>query len=282
MNIVDILNSYDEVKDNLEFQSMSNVRTKIIINLSEGPKNVKELQKSIGIARSIILHGINELEKENLVLSGGNYYYLSKIGKETASKLIDMIKVRIVLQNNRELWLNHEIESIPYHLLMEIGNLSNSELMEIENDDLSKTHRIHANAVLTAGKVKGVSPIFYSDYINIFNTILNKGVNVELILTEDILKKTIKSYDSKSLGEFIGLISKKQLKIWKLNEDVKVAFTVTDKAITLGLFSKKGLYDSTRLLVSDHKNAIEWCNKLFDYYLKRAQKVGLEYFEDLY
>ncbi len=276
MTLVDTLNSYEEVKDDLKFQSMSSVRIKIMISLSEGPKKIEDLVELTGMQSEGIIYCINKLEKKNLVLNEKNYYYLSKIGTKMASELIDMIKTLIVLKNSRELWLNHEIESIPYDLLMQIGDLSRSELIEIENDDLSKTHRMHTQAVLNARNVKGVSPIFYSDYIETFNLILDKNIKVELVLTEEILKKTMESHDAKGLENIKRLISKNQLKIWKLNEDIKVAFTVTDKSITLGLFSKKGTYDTTRLLLSDHSDAIEWCNKLFDYYLKRAQKVNLE------
>lgn len=281
MNILDILNYYDEVKDNLEFQSTSSIRTKIMISLSEGPKKTKELEKSIGISYYTTLHGINKLEKQNLILIHGNYCYLSKVGRESVSNLIDMIKTLIVLKNNRKLLLNHDIESIPYDLLMEIGDLSDSKLIESENEDISKTHRIHSQIVLNAKKISGVSPIFYSDYIETFMPLLKKNINIELVLTENILKKTVDALDKEYLEEFKTLISKNHLRIWELKENIKVAFTVTDKAMTLGLFSKKGMYDSTKILVSDHEDALVWGNKLFKHYLKRAQKVDLNYIQEL-
>lgn len=281
MNILDILNYYDEVKDNLEFQSTSSIRTKIMISLSEGPKKTKELEKSIGISYYTVLHGINKLEKQNLILIHGNYCYLSKIGRESVSNLIDMIKTLIVLKNNRKLLLNHDIDSIPYDLLMEIGDLSDSKLIESENEDISKTHRIHSQIVLNAEKISGVSPIFYSDYIETFMPLLKKNINIELVLTKNILKKTVDALDKEYLEEFKTLISKNHLRIWEIKENIKVAFTVTDKAMTLGLFSKKGMYDSTKILVSDHEDALVWGNKLFKYYLKRAKKVDLNYIHEL-
>ncbi len=277
MYIEDIFNYYEDVKDDLKFQGTSSVRIKIMINLYKGPKKTKDLRKSIGIPSSTILHSITELEKQKLISRNADDFLLSEIGKITVLKLIDMIKTLVSLKEFRKLWLNHEIDTIPQDLQMQIGNLSNSQLVEAKYDDISKTHRTHAQVILNAGKVRGVSPIFYPDYLETFDVILNKGVKVELILTEDVLKKTMESHDLESLENIKRLISKNQLKIWETKEDVKVAFTVTDKAITFGLFSKRGAYDSTRFLVSDHDDAIEWCNKLFDYYLKRAQKVNLDY-----
>lgn len=189
MTITDILDSYEEVKEDLKFHCISGVRVKIMIILSEEPKKTEDLVELIKMPSHTILHSINELEKQNLVSNEGNNYYLSKSGEEIAAKLSDMIKTLIVLKNNRELWLYHEIDSIPQELLMEIGDLSNCELIKIENDDISKTHRTYTQIVLNSKEVKGVSPIFHPDYIEMYMSILNKGATVELVLTEDILKK---------------------------------------------------------------------------------------------
>lgn len=281
MAINNILNYYEEIKDDLTFQNTSSIRTKIMISLSEGPQKTDDLQELTGIQLPIILQGIHELEKQNLILNDGDHYSLSKIGAETTSKLVDMIKTLIVLKNNRELWLNHEIDAIPHDLLMEIEDLSKSQLIESEPEDLLKTHKKHAQIVLNSKEVKGVSPIFYSDYLETFASILNKGTTVELVLTENILKKTVESLDPEGLDEFKRLISENKLKIYEIKKDVKVAFTVTDKSIALGLFSMNGKYDPTTLLVSDHSDALIWGNKLFDYYVKKSQKISLEYFEEI-
>jgi len=281
MKINDILDFYDEVKDDLKFLNTSSVRIKIIMILSNGPKKTKELREHMGTQSSTILHGITELEKQNLISRKGEDFYLSELGEITALKLKDTIKTSISLKKFQKLWLNHEINSIPPELLVQIGDLSNSELIESGHDDIFKTHGMHAQVVLNAEKVKGVSPIFFPDYIDSFNVILNKKADVELVLTEDVLKKAIESHKPEGLENLKRLISKKQLKIWETKEDLKVAFTVTDKALTLGLFSMNGRYDPTRLLVSDHSDAIKWCSKLFDYYLKRAQKVDLDYLDHI-
>lgn len=165
--------------------------------------------------------------------------------------------------------------------MMQIRDLSNSELVEAEYGDLSKTHGIHIQVVLNAEKIRGVSPIFYLDYIENFNKVLEKGVNVELILTEAVLRKTIESHDPENLEHLKRLISENQLKIWEIKEDVKIALTITDKAMTLGLVTIDGIYDATKLLLSDHEDVLQWGGKLFEHYLKRAQKVDLEYLEML-
>ncbi|MEN6291032.1 MAG: transcriptional regulator FilR1 domain-containing protein [Methanobacterium sp.] len=279
MNINDILNYYEDVKEDLKFQGISSVRIKIMISLSEGPKKTKDLRELTGIPASTLLHGINELEKQKLISRKGDDFFLSEIGFISTLKLVDAIKTRRLFKNTKKLWLNHDIESIPQNLLMKIGDLSSSNLIEDEPDDMFHSHRIYLQIVSNSKEIKGISPIFYPDYTETFARLIKENVDVELILTEEILTKTINSLNSEDLSEFKRLLSKNKLKIWEIKEDIKIAFTVTDNSMILGLFSADGIYDPNLILVSDHNDAITWGSKLFDYHKKKSQKISMEYFE---
>ncbi|MGB9978488.1 helix-turn-helix transcriptional regulator [Methanobacterium sp.] len=279
MTIEDILDYYEYVKEDLKFQGISSVRIKILISLYEGSKKTKDLRELTGIPASTILHGINELEKQKLISRKGDDFFLSEIGIISTLKLADMIKTRRLLKNTKKLWINHDIRAIPQDLLKKIGDLSNSKLIENKPDDMLKTHRIYLQTVDNSKEIKSVSPIFYSDYSETFKKLLKNNANVELILTEEILKKIIKSLNQQNLSELKRLLSDNKFKIWEIKEDIKVAFTVTDNLMILGLFSTDGIYDPNLILVSDNEDAINWGNKLFDYYQKKSQKINLEYFK---
>jgi predicted transcriptional regulator len=273
MSLEDDLEFYEEVKDILKFYASSTVRIKIMISLIHGHKKTKDLKKLTGIQSSSILHGVNDLEKEGMVSRNGDNFYLSELGRILTYQLINMIKTQFVLKKFQRLWFNHTIESIPPDLLKEIGDLSNSQLLESESTDVYKTHEKHIQVVLDSKDIKGVSPIFYPIYTETFKGIIEKGINVELVLTDAVLKRTIESLPH-GIKDVEKLLSTGNLIIWKI-KDAKTAFTVTDKFMTLGLFLPEGMYDSTKLLVSDHDNAINWANKLFDYYRQRADRFEL-------
>ncbi len=275
MDITNILNYYEDVKDDLKSQSTSSVRTKIMISLSEGPKKTKDLNKLTGMRSSTILHGINELEKQELVLRKGDYFFLSEIGQIMTLKVVDMVKTSVSLKKFQKLWLNHDINNIPPKFLMNIGDLSNSKLVETNNIDIFKPHGAYMDILIQSKEIKGVSPIFYPDYIETFKNLTSKDTNIEIILTNAILKKTIKSLDTENLNELKKLISENTVKIWETKEDIKTAFTITDKFMVLGLFFVKGTYDSTRLLISNHNDSIIWGNKMFEYYLQDAHRFKL-------
>jgi predicted transcriptional regulator len=275
MNTDDNIEFYELVKDDLKFHGISSVRIKIMICLKEGPKKTKDLRKLIGIQSSTIIHGINELEKQNLILKEVDSYYLSETGKIIALKLIDMIRTLVTLKNFEKLWLNHVIDSIPQDLLKDIGYLSNLELVESEKIDIFRPHGAYIQVILESKKIKGVSPIFYPDYVDNFKSMIENGISVELVLTSSILRKTINTVNEDDLTYLKKVLSEETLKIWEIKEEVNVAFTITDKFTVLGLFFLNGSYDSTKLLIGDHEDAILWSNRLFEYYREHATKFTL-------
>ena len=65
------------------------------------------------------------------------------------------------------------------------------------------------------------------------------------------------------------------LKIF-LNEDIRVALTVTDKTLSLGLFTSEGDYDDNMDLISTSPNAIRWGADLFQNKLNESRRIGPE------
>lgn len=278
----DILGIYDNIMDDLKFYGISSVRMKIIISLMDGPKKTKQLRELTGIQSSTILHGISELEKQKIVLRDGDCYFLSEIGEILTPKLVELTKTLNVIRKFQNLWINHEINAIPENLLMEIGGLSDSQLIEADNADISKAYVSYADVLTKSKSIRGVSTIFHPHFIKTFVEILdNNEVEIELILSDAVLKKTIKSINPSNLKDFIKLNSSGNINLWVLNEEANIGFTVTDKYLSLGLYTKSGIYDSSRDLISENPDAIRWGNKLFEHYRKKADKIELRRLDKL-
>ncbi|OPY27279.1 MAG: hypothetical protein A4E27_00575 [Methanobacterium sp. PtaU1.Bin242] len=101
---------------------------------------------------------------------------------------------------------------------------------------------------------------------------VESGKEVELILTPQIIKKMTGVMDPATLMQLGELISREKLKLWTVNQNVKLAFTVTDKFLSLGLFKDNNEYDTTKDLVSDNPDAVAWGNSLFEYYRDEAHR----------
>jgi len=272
MDSNEMLKLYDEVKDDLKFISSSGVRAKILINLTSGNTKLKDLKDDLDMESSTILHAMKRLEERDIIFKQDDNYFLSPAGTIFGLKLLDVMKTISTIKKNKNLWLNHEIGDIPEHLILRMGDLNESILIESELADIFKPLENYSQILMESEKIRGLSPIFNPDFIETFKLLLDSGKEVELILTPQIITEMMGIMDPASLMELGQLVSREELKLWTVDQNFKVAFTVTDKFISLGLFSTSGEYDNTKDLVSDHPDAVKWGNSLFEYYRDQAKK----------
>jgi len=88
-------------------------------------------------------------------------------------------------------------------------------------------------------------------------------VEVQLIVTTDVLEKIVQAADKESLQRAL----EENLKLYTIKQNPKVAFTSTDKFVFLGLYNLDGSYDVTKLLMGQSNKAIEWGRALFEHYV---------------
>lgn len=275
MSSKNLIKMYDEVKNDLKFISSSGVRAKIIISLTSGNKELNDLKEDLTMDTSNILHAIRDLEKQDLIFKQKNNYILSPTGIIVGLKLVDFIKTISAVQKNKKIWLNHEISGIPEHMILRMGELYDSNLVESEHTNILKPRENYSQILMDSRNIKGISPIFYPNYIDEFKLLIKNDKEVELILTNNIIKKIMNFINPASIIELKELLSQKKLIIWTTDDNIKVAFTVTDKFICLGLFTTSGEYDTTKDLVSDHPDAVTWGNSLFEFYREKSNLLKL-------
>jgi predicted transcriptional regulator len=273
MNTNEIMDVYDDIKDDLKFITTSSIRTKIILCLKEGDKGLNELKCQLDLKPSPISHALKRLENEDIILKKGKKYSLSSLGKLYVIKSENLFKSLETIKNCEKMWLNHLIDGIPPFLIKKMGCLANSKIVESTPTDVIKPHTYYAELVSRSYNIKAVSPIFYYPFFDLYTTGLKKEAKAEIIVTPLILDAVLKNVGMEKLEK---RISSSNLKILRVDEDIKIAFTVTEKFLNFGLFLNDGLYDATMSLVTYDKEAIMWGEELYDYYLKKAKVVNLE------
>lgn len=237
---------------------------------------MNELKKETGITTSTISNNLSNLEKKNITTKKEDKYVLSPIGNIITCNLTENIKTMGVINKFQRFWLNHDISSIPPELIKQIGDLYNSSLVESESGEIYKPHETYSKILLKSKYIKGVSPILSSKFIELFqNMIVKNDINVELILTQDVINQIIAGIDLENLGHLTNSISQGKVKIRVIDNNVRIGFTVTDKYLSLGLFHEYGDYDHTKDLISDDHAAISWGNQLFEHYQKQSNEFKL-------
>lgn len=272
MDTNEIMSVYEYVKDDLKFITTSSIRTKIILSLKED-KDLSQLKYQLRLKPSSISHALKRLEKENLVLKKGKKYSLSSLGKLYFIKSQNFFKSFEAIKNCEKMFLNHLIEGIPSFLIKRMECLANSIIVESTPIDVIKPHTYYAELVSNAVNIKALSPIFYYPFLDLYFNGLKEGAKAEIIVTPLILDAMVKNAEKEKLEK---KISSNDLKLLRVDEDVKIALTVTEKFLNFGLFLNDGIYDATMSLVNFDKDAIIWGEELYEYYLKKAKVVNLE------
>jgi predicted transcriptional regulator len=256
----------------IHFALCSDLRRSILVFLSNGKKSLGDLRENLNVSSTTAIHALRDLEKHNLTFQDRERnYQLTTIGTVVTYEITDFSNTAEALARAKELLLEHEISGIPTSLLQKVGCLKDATVITIDSTDLYKVHNIFMNSLKGVKEINGISPIFVSDYPTVFEEILGHQVEVQLIVTAEVLEKVVQATDKESLQRALD----ENLKLYIIKQDPKVAFTSTDKFIFLGLYNLNGSYDVSKLLMSKSNEAIEWGRMLFEHYIRLSTPVTL-------
>jgi len=250
----------------------SELKMKILLSLLCGERKISELRSNVETRDTTILHVLEEFGDLNLTVKSQGVYKLTPLGVIEAKIFKECLSTADVIEKFKDFWLSHNVADIPSHLLLNIGSLSDALLVRTEATELDIVHTKILELLKASKKVRGISPVFHRDYVPVVERLLKEGNSVELIFTSKVLSKTFAAAEP-------GLI-KKYLQdgklIISLNENIKIALTVSENSFSMGLFKLNGEYDYGADLISLNPKAIEWGEHIFEDVVKVSTRIGLE------
>jgi predicted transcriptional regulator len=255
------LDVYENVREELKFLTNSEIRVKILKCLSELPIPMKNLCNTTNLTYSAISNNIHRLEDEGYVTSDSGKFSLNNVAVMKLLNFVDFNESVGIVKNYIDLWADHDITGISVDDLTNLNSLKKSYLVESIPTDIYRPHNLFKKILTGSDNIKAIFPFIHPDYPVIFEDLINKGVNVELLCGKSITVNFIESMDIKVLKK--GSKSN-HLKIKSSKEDIKLFLTISDDHMVFGLFKEDGTFDQNRLLISNEMKAIEWGNKLFD------------------
>lgn len=253
----------------------SELKHSILLHLLGGSCKLSDLKIDLDSSETTILHALKELEELNLTKKYAGFYELTPIGTIQAQINNQYHKTTETIEKFKEFWLAHNVNCIPPKLMSQLGMLSEANLIKTSNSELGTVHENFLQTVVHSKKIRGLSPVFHTDFVRAFKRILAHGGTVELILTDAVLNKTLQTATSSGASEIFEDLLKKQRLIIYLVDELKIALTVTESIFSMGLFYPNGEYDYNTDLVSMHPNALQWGEEIFQEYLKQSKKVQL-------
>jgi predicted transcriptional regulator len=250
----------------------SELKLNILSSLLDGDKKLGALRDELGSSGSTISHALKDLEAMKLTQQENKHYKLTSLGVIEATLIGEAASAAEALERFQGFWLQHDVTPIPSHLLQRIGALRDSTLIQDNSTALDRVHVSFQRLLQQSKRVWGMSPIFHSDFVGMFHSLLGGGATVDLILTSGVLDKTLTLADT---GQIIDYVTRDKLRIF-LTDGLGVALTVTENSFSMGLYTVDGVYDYTRDLVSNSPEAIEWGGELFKHHIKQAKRLDME------
>ncbi len=261
---------YEEFREIL----VSSVKMKILMSLLEGTKTSRQLMEEIGISLSSILHTARELEDKKWIEEGKEGFVLTPAGKIIGQKVLDITNSFYITGKHKEFWLTHDIDGIPKQFIARIGEIRDSEIVRSSSSNLLQVLALYVNHVSKAKDVMGISPVYVEEFSNLVKKLLKKGAKIKLIISKNIADKVFETYKREADEELRKKVEERNLEIWLIDE-VKIAMTVTESFVSIGLFNLDGTYDFSQDLIGYEEEAIKWGGELFEYYKSRAKEVSI-------
>ena len=253
----------------------SNLRRDLMIGLQKGKKPLSDLRDELGVSSTTAIHALRDLEKGNLIYQDeARNYALTKIGEIITFKLGDFLNAVDVLTKYESFWLEHDLSDIPLPLLDKIGDLSDSTLLTDTPTDTFKSHKTFIQVLEQANEVKSIYPIFNLEYLTtIAELVKGKSIDVELIVTNEVLESIEGVVETEET--FKEVFSEPNFALFATDTEIKIALTLTDSVLYLGLFAHNEMYDYNKALISDDEKALSWGRELYAHCRQLSQAVDL-------
>lgn len=262
---------YDLAEPDLKSFTRSSIRTKVMLTLLDGGKTVGDLERIMNTRASTILHSVKSLIDSRLVEKKRLEYILTSIGRVQALILDDLVNTIVTINEHSGFWLSHDMNAIPVELQKRIGMLGQGEMIRDSPETPLKSLEYFIENVIQSKEILGVSPVVVTGYGQMIFMAVNNGSKVELILTNPVLNAIISEHGRETFNEFL---KRENFKLFYIEGDVKIAFTVTEAFLNLGLYRLDGSYDLGMDLIYTGEKSIEWGKMLYSHYRSQARQLN--------
>lgn len=248
---------------NIKYILTSTMRSKLLLTMYGGPKNLEELRDELEKPSATILHGLKELETINLIKKVQKQYQLTSNGFLLATNMVKLIENWASINNDVSFWNNHTLEDIPEEFLKNMHLLKDATYIKSTTSDLSNAFNRYIKLISNSQELRIIMPIYSENHFKHIIELLNnnKLKYLELIVSKDILN-SIKLNDSFRKS----LLKNKKVKIICSKKNLKLFLTHSKEFMSLTLFFKDGHYDDSQILIGKSKNARKWGSNIIDYY----------------
>jgi predicted transcriptional regulator len=248
----------------------SRLKIQILLTLLSGSTSLAKLREVTGSTSQALIPKIRNLESQMLI-EARNEYLLTPLGKVVAINVAEYVRLMGGIDRHREFWADHDLSGVPEEFLAHIGDLSDSEVKLDNQVDIMSVYSNFLKILKEGAYIHGISSVMSPGIAELLTDRILAGTPVELVVSEDVIPKLAQEPYT-GFMQRVGACS--NFKVFATSESLKVGITVTDTMLSLGLFKRDGhLYDSSSDLFSGEVKAVQWGEKLFQYYRNKSRRI---------
>ncbi|NJD52365.1 MAG: winged helix-turn-helix domain-containing protein [Candidatus Methanoperedens sp.] len=263
-----------KAKGLLSLIAFSEKRKEILSFVQKEPKTLQEIKDHFEVTSPEIIPQIKKLEKNYLVCQEDRKYVLTDIGKIVNNSLDQLVKTLDIFEKDLEFWNLHNLKGVPWEFRVRLYELGEFNIFKSTQTEMFKPHEEYLKNLLNSKFMFGVSPVLHPDYPKHIEMLRGKGIPISIIITRDVLEKLKENHKL----ELEKSLRSKNVQLLVYDENMEVAFTVTNNFLSVRFFLKNNNYDFYRNIISTEKSALRWGMDLFRYYEKRSSKIELQDF----
>ncbi|MBN2518507.1 MAG: winged helix-turn-helix domain-containing protein [Candidatus Altiarchaeota archaeon] len=272
----EFLKNYELVESTIKKLYDSKLRLAILDALKEKPMRLADLRNAVNANAPNTSSKAKELEDMGLVERMEGDYQLTPYGRAIVQRMSESLQFYATYEKFKEFWETHDTSGIPDFLWARLGDLEDSRLVTVDEGDMTAIHNTFMELLKSVQKsFCGVSPAYHKEWWAMLVSLAKKGVDTHIIVTSEIIRMCIKNAGGNQIKE---LDSCSNAHFGLCQENLKVAFTVCESFLAMGLNDKGGRYTMDMDLQSTSPRAIQWGLDLFEYYRKQAKPVKLSDF----
>ncbi len=248
----------------------SEKRKNVLLLLMEGEKSRDEIKTSLNVTSTALIPQIKKLKEHGLVIQNGDHYILTNMGKVLVANMLPLLNAVEVFEENRNYWLDRDLNGIPESILKRFGELGNCIIIEPDLNYLFEFPKEFTENIQKSDYVMAFNAYFHPEYPALYSNLAEKGIHVSLVTTNAVHERMKNDY-AEEIKKFIGYDN---TELFISDEMTGLATLVTtDRFLFLCFFNNQGQYDHT-ILMSFDSNALQWSKELFTYFREEAQDVS--------
>jgi predicted transcriptional regulator len=253
----------------LSVVTTSDKRKNLLLLLQSGPRTMDEIRRILKVTTTGMLPQIKILSSHGLVRKVNGSYTLTEMGGVIAADLDRLLGTLAVFEGEKDFWKVHDLGGIPVPLRNRIRELKQYRIIHYGDEELFESHSEFREQILHSRVVRGYAPIIHPIYPQFFLALAQKGVEIALVLTENVYAKIEKKYGDQ-LREGLAYPN---ASLYVTNNDIRLAFIATDIYFSMTLFFLDGRFDNKMDVTSFDPTALVWGQDLFTHILERSRQV---------